>query len=155
MFVRFLDTEWSVVSTRRNNYRIFSNRSRQSIYILRTILFEIFFFLNRNFQVDGSTLRNTVYFYSVITIEYDQGITASYPDALRVAHSVYVLKGLLVEQKKALLRKVASSSPVCPNSSMKRSNARGRFGWEGERETERKMEERKRGEVSRGVRSYP
>lgn len=51
-----------------------------------------------------------------------------------MAHSVYVLKGLLVEQKKALLRKVASSSPVCPNSSMKRSNARGRFGWEGERE---------------------
>lgn len=79
MFVRFLETEWSVVSTRRNNYRIFSNRSRQSIYILRTILFEIFFFLNRNFQVDGSTLRNTVYFYSVITIEYDRDITASYP----------------------------------------------------------------------------
>ena len=78
MFVRFLDTEWSVVSTRRNNYRIFSNRSRQSIFF-NSILFEIFFFLNRNFQVDGSTLRNTVYFYSVITIEYDRGITASYP----------------------------------------------------------------------------
>lgn len=57
------------------------------------------------------------------------------------------------------MRKVESSSPVCPNSSMKRSNAKGRFGREGEREREieknREKEKRERGEVSRGVRSYP
>ena len=47
------------------------------------------------------------------------------------------------------MRKVESSSSVCPNSSMKRSNAKGRFGREGERERQRKIEKRKRGKEAR------